>query len=403
MQPPKPEEKKPIDHIDEHHVPNKNLRPYLIGSVIILIIALFLLGLFPRLALWKEITKTAEEKILPSVVVINAKSEKKPISLVLPSSTYAMRTTPIWARVDGYLENFFVDIGDRVEENQLLAVIDTPEIDKQVLQAKADLLRAQAQLEIAAISAHRWEELYHRNAEAVPKQEVDERAATLSSSQANVEAFQANLQRLEKLQAFKDIIAPFRGIITERDIDIGSLITSGSAGTNPLQLFVIQKIDVLRVFVNVPQYFFRLIKDGGTADVTIQEFPGKVFKGTIARTSGALDPIARTLLTEVHIDNKDYMLTTGLYAEVTFSLIPDEEYFIIPTNAVIIRSGDPKVAILDENDVAKIVPVTLGRDFGKTIEITSGLHENDRVVIDPNENVKTGTKVRVLKKDDLPL
>lgn len=377
------------------HTTSKKFRFYLIAFVIALITILFLIGFFPRLALWNEIKTVANERELPVVSLMEAKSEKKPISLVLPSTTNALRFTPIWARVDGYLENFFVDIGDHVQIDQLLATIDTPEIDKQLLQARADLLNAFAQLEIAAISANRWNSLYQLNPQAVPKQEVDERNTTLKSAEALVKSYEANVERLEKLQGFKHITAPFSGIISDRNIDIGSLITAGSSGNNPVQLFYLVKTDVIRVFVNVPQFFYRMIKDGLTADITIQEFPHRVFKGIVTRTARALDPVARTMLTEVHVDNRDYTLTTGLYANVTFSLIPDYNYFIVPTNSVIIINAGPEIAILNKDNVVKIVPVTLGRDYGKTIEITSGLIENDKIVINPDEKIKDGVKVQI--------
>lgn len=372
----------------------KNVRFFLIGFIIALMIILFLIGFFPRQALWKEIKTIADSEELPSVNVLTVQPNKKPTPLVLPSTTNALRYTPIWARVDGYLENFFVDIGDHVKVGQLLATIDTPEIDKQLLQARADLLNAFAQLEIAAISAVRWSKLYQLNPEAVPKQEVDERNATLQSAEASVKAYQANVERLEKLQGFKHIIAPFSGIITERNIDVGSLITAGSTG-NLQQLFFLVKTDIIRMFVNVPQYFYRLIKEGLTADITIQEFPGKSFKGIVTRTAGALDPIARTMLTEIHVDNRDGTLTTGLYANVTFTLTPEFDYFVVPANSAIIINAGPKIAVVDEENVIKMIPVTFGKDYGKTIEITSGLKENDKIVLNPNERIKAGVKVQI--------
>ncbi len=401
MQPPKngsPDQQTPAKNSKLEPVKFKPMRFYLIGAVAILLLILFLVGLLPRISRWHEINSIAEEHKLPSVNVLDAKPEKKPIALVLPSTTNAIRYTPIWARVDGYLENFFVDIGDHVQEGQLLATIDTPEIDKQLLQGRADLANAIAQLEIASISSRRWNDLYQRNPQAVPKQEVDERNATLLSSQASVKAYQANVQRLEKLQGFKHIIAPFSGIITQRDIDIGSLITAGSSGNNtgnPQQLFFLAKIDIIRVFVNVPQFYCRLIKNGLTADITIDEFPERVFKGYVARTAGSLDPVARTMLTEVHIDNHDGTLTTGYYANVAFSLVPTMDYFIVPTNSVIIINDGPKIAIVDNKNIIRMVPVTLGRDYGKTMEITTGIKENDRVVVNPDERIKEGVEVQI--------
>lgn len=402
MQSPQPSPDLKDDHkcYDDHgneYVPNKKARFYVLGLVASLLVILFSIGILSRLSTWHEIKVLSLEDNLPTVDALIVKPEKNPVELILPSTTNAIRYTPIWARVDGYLENFFVDIGDQVNEGQLLATIDTPEIDKQLAQARADLLNGKAQLEIAKISSDRWSTLYARNSEAVPKQEVDERKATLESTQASVKAYQANVERLEKLQGFKHILAPFSGIITERNIDIGSLITAGSAGTNPQQLFFLAKTDIIRVFVNVPQYFYRQIHIGMSADIYIQEFPNKTFKGYVTRTAAALDPVARTMLTEVHIDNKEGILTTGLYANVTFSLIPTQQYFIVPTNSLIIINDGPKIAILNPQDVVKIIPITLGRDYGKTIEVTSGLKEDDKVIINPDDKIHEGMRVKIRK------
>lgn len=374
--------------------PNKKIRPFLVVGIAVLIAIAIVLGLMPRLAQWKKIEQIAADPKLPSVTIMEVKAETKPTDLVLPSTTEGMHITPIWARTDGYLSEFLVDIGDNVKEGQLLAVIDTPEVDKQLLQARADLQSSIAKLEIARISAQRWEDLYTRNAQAVSRQEVDERNASLRSAQADVNAAQENVNRLEKIKGFQQIYAPFDGTIIQRNIDVGSLITAGSNG-NPQQLFKIAQMNTIRVFVNVPQSYFRLIKEGVTTDVFVREFPSRTFKGTVARTAGALDPIARTLLTEIHIDNSDRALLVGLYAEVHFSLIPDVPYFIIPTQALVIHTGDPRVALVDDNGNVSLVTVTLGRDFGKTIEVTSGLKQNDKLIINPSERIKRTTKVQV--------
>lgn len=390
----KPKSDPCLEPVGHGHEPNKNVRPYLIGCIALLIITLFLIGLFPRLTQWKKIEKIADEEVVPTVSTMKAIADKNPIELVLPSITDAIHITPIWARTNGYLSAFLVDIGDIVEEGQLLAEIDTPEIDKELLQAKAQLAESLARLEIARISANRWQNLYKRNSEAVAYQEVDERASTLKSAEADVEAFLANVERLEKVQGFNKIYAPFQGTIIDRNIDIGSLISAGS-NNNPQQLFKIAKMDVIRVFVNVPQYFYRLIVNGLQTEVTIREFPSQKFKGTVVRSAGALDPIARTLLTEVHIDNREGLLMAGLYAEVKFSLIPDTEYFIVPTKAVIIHNTGPEIAVLDGNDIVEIKRVKIGRDYGKTIEITSGIQENETLITNPNDKIKPGVRVSV--------
>lgn len=374
---------------------NKKFSWIIIGSVALLIVVFLLFGFLSRIAQWKQNEALANQNEEISVAVLIVQADKKPTELLLPSTTEGIRYTPIWARVDGYIGKLLVDIGDVVNEGQLLAVIETPETEEQLLQANADLNSALARLEIAQISAKRWQDLYKRNPQAVSSQEVDERTTTLLAATADVKSFQSNVERLEKIISFNQIVAPFQGTITERDIDLGSLITAGSSGS-PQQLFTIAKLDVIRVFVNVPQAFFRLISVGQNTKVTIQEYPSVEFTGTVIRTAGALAPLARTLLTEIHIDNRDGRLMPGLYATVRFLLIPDTEYFIIPTSAVIIRNAGPYVAVIDEHDIVTIKPIKLGRDYGKTMQITSGLNENDRVVTNPGDSIQNGVHVHVV-------
>lgn len=366
-----------------------------LAIIFTLLVILGIATLAPKLANWQEIKALADDHKIPEVSVLIAKPERKPISLTLPSTLFPMRTTPVWARVDGYLQDFYVDIGDRVEENQVIATVETPELDKQLLQAKADRLTAIARLDIAKISADRWKALYQKNAEAIPLQEVDQRSADYQAADAAVEAASANVERLEKLVGFKTIQAPFSGIITQRTIDKGSLITAGSAG-NPQQLFVVSQIDVLRVFVDVPQSFYRLIQDGLKTDIIIQEF-SKPFTGVVVRTAGALDQTARTLRTEIHVDNKEGVLTSGLFANVVFTLNPTADYFIIPTKSLIIINDGPRVALLDSDNIVRIIPVEIGRDWGKTIEITNGIKENDRVITNPSYQIKEGKPATVLQ------
>lgn len=377
------------------------MKKYLVPIVVLLVfLLLFLGGILPRLSTWKKLKEEADDHRPISVNTITIKSEKTPVELVLPSTTQAMHATPIWARSNGYLNRFYVDIGDKVKAGELLAEIDTPEIDKELLQARADLLSASAKLDIAKISATRWNDLYALNAQAVPHQEVDERMSTLHSAEGDVKAAEANVQRLVKIQGFNRIVAPFKGTITERNIDNGSLITAGSSGT-PQQLFSIAQMDILRVFVNVPQSYFRSIKNGLETKVRVSEFPGQFFKGTVVRNAGALDPVARTLSTEIHIDNHDGKLMAGLYAEVILSLIPDESYFIIPTRSLIIRNSAPKVAVLDADNRVHLADITIGRNYGKNIEVVAGLQENDRIVTNPSPRIREGVQVSIEKGANL--
>jgi RND family efflux transporter MFP subunit len=372
----------------------KRIEVIMVGLIILILTLLFLIGLFPRLHHWNKLEKAADFTNLIYVNIMTLQPSQKPIQLTLPSTTQAHRITPIWSRINGYVKNFYVDIGDHVEEGQLMLEIYTPEVEEELSQARADLSTSLAKLDITKISASRWQDLFDTNSEAVSPQEVDEKISTFQAVVSEVESVKANVQRLEKICAFNKLYAPFKGIIIERKVDIGSLITAGSQ-TNYQQLFQIAKTDIIRVFVNVPQSYFRLIKIGGEADILIQEFPERVFKGTIARTSKSLDPLARTLLTEIHVDNKDGDLIIGLYAEVYINLISESPYYIIPTTSLIIRDGPPQVAVIDDHGKVRLESVKIGRDFGKTIEITSGLKEMEKIITNPTEQIHDGIKINL--------
>lgn len=365
---------------------------YIIGVVCLLIIVLFLIGIIPHLILENQLEKQAAQVKILRVEIMTVKGINKPIPLTLPSSIDAINITPIWARVNGYIKTFFADIGDIVKAGAVLAEIETPELDQERDQALADLAKAMAQQSIAKITADRWVQLHKDDPEAISKQDVDQRNADLEAASAEVLAAEANVGRLEKTLEFKQIIAPFDGIIIERDIDIGTLITLGRANKEP-QLYKIARTDILRVFVDVPQRYFRLIKEGVKADVVISEFPEKVFKGFVARYAKALDTTARTMLTEVHIPNHDNQLFVGLYADVNFLLQPINTYFQIPTNALIIQDEGSKVAVVDADNIIHIKSVKLGLDHGKMMDIITGLSENENIVLTPNDQIKEGVRV----------
>jgi RND family efflux transporter MFP subunit len=364
----------------------------LLSFLVIGLLAAFLIGFLPRYYKQTEVDEEAEENHVVRVIALKVRPDLKNNDLTLPSTTEGFHETPIWARVDGYLRDYNVDIGDRVSAGQLLSTIDTPELDARRDQAKSDLARFIADLEIAEISALRWQSLYNDDPGATTAQKVDEETYAFQSAKAAAFSARANLARIESMQEFKHITAPFDGIIVERNVDIGSLI-SGGVNNPPQQLFKIAKIDTIRVFVNVPQYYFRSIQVGDSAEVKVAEFPNRTFKGVVARTANALDPIARTMRTEVDIDNKEKELFPGLYAEVTFSLKSKLNRFILPAEALIIRTGPPQMAVVNQNGIVKIKDVTIGLDNGSTVEIVDGLQDNDLVIINPNEKIKTGIKV----------
>ncbi len=374
---------------------SKRQRIFIISGLLVVLVCLYLVGYLYRLSEWQRLEEEASVINPLLVKVMVAEPQSTPVELVLPSSTIAIRFTPIWARVNGYIEKFYVDIGDRVVEGQLLAEISTPELDRQLSQTEADLANANARLEIAKITMLRWNDIYSADSEAVSKQEVDEYNATYLAATAEVEAALANRQRLQQLVGFKKLYAPFTGVITERNIDLGTLISAGSDDTLQ-QIYKLEKIDVLRIWAPVPQTYYRSVKVGDIVDVRVREFP-KLFKGVIARTSSALNPIARTLLTEIHIDNLEENLFTGAYAEVIFNFKPESPFYIIPTSAIIIREGHPHVAIVDEKGIVHMKRVEIGLDHGNTMEITNGVSEGDRIITNPNENIVEDVHVEIAK------
>ncbi len=362
----------------------------------IILSILFVWGWVPRMMNTKKIDALAAQDPLPRVTLMEIKPNTKPIELILPSSAQAWHYTPIWSRVNGYLVKYLVDIGDVVKAGDLLAEIDTPETDEQLAQAEADLLNSIVERDIAKITSERWQKLWDKNHEAVSKQEVDQYRANLESAEAIVIVNEKNVAKYTYQQQFKYIYAPFDGIITKRLVDIGSLIY-GSINATPQELFQIVQTNTIRFFVEVPQTYYRQVKERLEAEVTVLQLPGKVFKGIVTRFAKALDPTARTLLTEVDVKNPDGILYAGLYGRVKFLLEPAEINFIIPTTAVIIRSSFPHVAVVDKDNIVHLKQVQIGRDYGNQMEITYGLEENDRIVIIPSDRIREGAKVEILE------
>lgn len=367
----------------------------LVLGIFAFLVLLFIAGMIPRLSNTFKIDKAAEENPLPKISILEIEPNTKPIELILPSSAQAWHMTPIWARVNGYLIDYLVDIGDVVKKGDLLAEIDTPETDQDVARAQADLANSIAERDIAKVTSDRWDRLWSKNKEAVSKQEVDQYNSNYVSAEAIVLANEKNVARLIQQQEFKYIYAPFDGIITQRSVDIGSLIY-GSVNGTPQELFQIVQTDFIRFFVEVPQNYFKQIKEGVEAEITIQEFPNKIFKGKVSRYAKALDPTSRTLLTEIDVENPDGILYAGLFARVKFMIKPVNINFIIPTTALIIRSGPPNVATVDKNNIVHLNQIEIGRDYGKEVEVTSGLKEHDRIIILPTEQIQEGIKVDII-------
>jgi len=355
-----------------------------------------LLALFAGLAYWRvQERNRVRAELIPAV----AQSEQVPVAVMHPSRSNASREltipgdvqayveTPIYARTDGYLKRWYVDIGGRVKEGQLLATIDTPEIDQQLKQAEAAQLQAQANLDLARSTADRWHNLL--KSDGVSQQEVDTNDAAYKARQADYAAAVANVDRLKSMQSFQLVTAPFSGVITARNIDIGALISNGTAK----ELFKLAQIDVMRVYVNVPEGYSNDMHIGLPAELHIAEFPNRVFTGKVAHTAGAIDPASRTLLTEVQVPNPKGELIPGSYAEVTFNISSAEPPLVVPSNTLIFRSAGPQVAIVDSGHAARLRKVTIGRDFGNSLEILSGLQPNDLVILNPPDSLADGTSV----------
>jgi len=332
----------------------------------------------------------------PVVGVVVAARATRAMDLTLPAAIQAFQDTPIYARTTGYIAKWYVDIGDRVKAGQVLALIDTPDLDQQLLQMRAALGQAQANLELSRISAQRWKDLIAQN--AVAQQDVDQKIADYAAQQANTKAAQANVDRLEQLQGYQKLIAPYDGVVSARNAQIGALISPG-AGT---EIFHITQTDTLRVFVNVPQSYVRSISPGLKVDVLVPEFPTRTFEGKVTRFAGALDAASRTLLTEIQIPNAKGELYPGMFGQVRFHLKPAEPAIILPSNAAIIRADGTLVATVDASNHIRLLHVKLGRDFGTQIEILDGLPDGARVVSNPSDSLTEGLEVEIAPPSKAP-
>jgi len=323
--------------------------------------------------------------------VIHPKDGAPLEELVLPGNTQAFSDTPIFARTSGYLRRWLFDIGAHVKRGDLLAEIETPEIDKQLQQARADLETAQANHHLAETTAARWRFLLQ--SDSVSKQETDEKIADLSARKATVDSNASNVRRIEDLQSFQKVYAPFDGVLTARNTDVGALIDAG-ANSAGKELFHLAAIDTLRVYVAVPEPYSSTAQPGTTASLTLDEFPGESFHGGLVRNANAIDLSSRTLLVEVDVDNPAGRLLPGAYASVHLSLPSAVQSVTAPANTLLFRKEGLRTAVV-RNGHAQLVPVTIGRDYGEKVEILSGLQPADEVIVDPSDSLISGTVVRI--------
>jgi RND family efflux transporter MFP subunit len=371
--------------------------------------ALFVVGALPRLVVRHRLRADADAVAnrLPIVSTVNPQRAPEVIEVPLPGSMEAILETGIWARTDGYLEARYVDIGDRVRKGQLLADIDTPEVDHQLMQAiatmsqdKANVVKAEADLALARTTLQRY---LTAGPGTVSKQQIDERTSAVTDAEkavdavrATVDADEANVHRLLDLQSFQKVYAPFEGVITQRNVDPGSLISAGST-TGTRELFRLAQVDVLRIFVYVPQSYAPDIKVDEPADVTVRELPGRVFTGKVTRTAGAIDPTSRTLLTEVQVPNPDGLLLSGSYATVQFKIRRPDPPLVVPQSALLIDANGVRVALVDADGTLHYRPVQIGRDYGNDAEVLSGLSTTDVLATGLSPNVAEGSRVEVAK------
>jgi RND family efflux transporter MFP subunit len=365
----------------------------LITVIVLAIIAAVVIGgIVPRLRAKEALQKETYDLAVPTVNVAHAKQGAPQTEIVLPGNMQAFTESPIYARTNGYLKKWYVDIGGRVKTGQLLAEIETPEVDQQLQQARSQLNTAKANYNLAQITSNRYQEL--KNTDSVAQQDVDNALGSERANAATVSAAEYQVKYLEQLESFRKIYAPFDGIITVRNTDVGHLINSG-AGSPTAELFHIAAIHTLRVYINVPQQFSPAAKTGLTATLTLQEFPGRQFKGRLVRTANAIDLATRTLLVEVDVDNPTGELLPGAYAEVHLAVPSGAPTFILPVSALIFRAQGLQVGVVKDGNRAQLANIIMGRDFGSEVEVVSGLQADDQVIINPPDSLISGEEVRV--------
>jgi RND family efflux transporter MFP subunit len=358
------------------------------------IVALLVSGIWSRVRARTALSaETAQIALIP-VSVVSPKPTASAQEIILPGNVQPFITSPIYSRTNGYLKKWYFDIGAHVKKGQLLAVIDTPEVDQQLEQSLSNLNTAKANLALAEITKNRYQGLLTKN--AVAQQDVDNAVGTYNANKAMVDANQANVKQLQAVQSFERIYAPFDGVITARNTDIGDLINSGSSGTAKTDLFHISQPGKLRVYVNVPEEYSQGIKVGMTADLNLTEFPGRKIQGKLMRTAEDINLTTRTLLVEIEVDNPTGTLLSGSYAEVHLKIPGQASTLLLPVNALLFRSEGLRAGVVKDGKVV-LTAVTPGHDFGNQIEIVSGLQPDDQVIINPPDSLVSGQQVQIVQ------
>jgi len=373
----------------------RSRKPWIVLAVAVTAVAALLgSGIWSRVKADATLRAETTQAALPAVSVVSPKRTAPADEIILPGNVQPFITSPIYARTNGYLSKWYFDIGAHVRKGQLLAVIETPEVDQQLQQARSNLLTAQANLELASITKTRYQGLLKSN--AVSQQDVDNAVGTYNANAAIVEADKAAVQQYSALVSFEKIYAPFDGVITARNTDIGDLINSGSSSNVKTDLFHIAQPGTLRVYVDVPEEYSRGVKAGMTADLSLAEFPDRKFQGKVVRTADAINMTTRTLLIEIDVQNPTGTLLTGSYAEVHLAVPTLASTFLIPVNTLLFRTEGLRVGVV-KGGKAVLTTVTPGHDFGNEIEIVAGLKADDQVIINPPDSIVAGQQVQIVQ------
>jgi RND family efflux transporter MFP subunit len=370
-------------------------RRWLIAVLVVLIVgSLLIYGIRLRLGDEAKLRNVVAQTSTQSVSVVTPKPAAPAQEIILPGNVQPFISSPIYARTNGYLKKWYFDIGAHVKAGQLLAVIEAPEVDQQLQQARSNLATAQANLDLSKITRDRYVGLFAKH--AVSQQDRDNAVGTYNANQAIVDADKAAVQQYAALVSFERVYAPFDGVITARNTDIGDLINAGSTATPKTDMFHMAQTDTLRVYVNVPEEYSRGIQPGQTeADIALAEFPGRTFPGKLVRTANAINLTTRTLLVEVDVENTTGTLFTGSYAEVHLKVPSEHPTYLIPSNTLLFRTKDLQVGIVQDGK-AVLKNVTPGRDLGNEMEIVTGLNDHDQVIVNPSDSLVTGQQVQVV-------
>jgi RND family efflux transporter MFP subunit len=387
--------------MDQEPKPRRRSRIFV--ALLFVVVVLVVAGAFTliqRRSQYRALAKETEVLAIPTVSVIHATAANGKEDLVLPGTMQAYVESPLYARTSGYIRKWYHDIGTRVKQGDLLADIDTPEVDQQLSQAKADLATAQANASLSKITADRFQELI--KTDGVSKQEVDNAVGDLAAKNAIVRSAEANVGRLEELEGFKHVVAPFSGVVTRRQTDIGQLVNAGNGGASQ-ELFTVAQTDPLRVYVNVPEAYAPAIHAGLLAYLELTQYPGRKFEGKVVRTAEAIDLSSRTLLTEVDVPNRTGELLPGGYAQVHLAVQVSGEHVQVPVNALLFRSEGLRAVVVDANHKIRLQPLTIGRDYGNALEVLQGLSASDWIVLNPADSLEEGQQVNVKEVPQKPV